>query len=100
MHDAEIRQVSAERDAMVEQSKAEQVQCQQQLAALEALRQELAAAHEGRAAATVGRRDDIWHPFAAIHLTAQLASSEHTHAHRLDFGSLPLVLWVHNLRDI
>ena len=50
-HDTEVRQVSAEREALEVQSKAQQVQCQQQLADLEALRQELAAAHEGRKAA-------------------------------------------------
>ncbi len=49
--DADFGHLSAEKDTVEEQSQALHLQCQQQQANLEALKRELAAAHEGRTAA-------------------------------------------------
>ena len=67
---AEVEELSAERDALLEKSKAQHAQCLQHLAESQALRQELAAAYEGMTAASVDMKFEhlnqlIVHPVVA-----------------------------------
>lgn len=63
---AEVDQLRADRDALLGKTEAHHAQCLQQLADLEALRQELAVAHEGMTAASVDRRPEHFKSVAAI----------------------------------